>query len=448
MRIHTAKILTVDDDPVLLRLIGILLREEGFSVLAASSAEHALALMATERPDLMVTDLCMEGMDGMVLFDTVRRRFPMLPVIILTAHGTISEAVEATRRGVSGYVTKPYEARSLLREIEKALGTHIAPAVPTSADPPIFTRNPLLQAVIDEARAVATTDASVLILGDTGTGKELLAQTIHDWSARRDAPFIAVNCGAIPEPLLESELFGHRKGSFTGATRDHLGLFQEAEGGTIFLDEIGDMPLSLQVKLLRVLQEREVRPVGATRAVPIDVRLVSATHRDLDSEIAEARFREDLYYRINVVSFRLPSLAERREDIPLLAGHFLASLGAKYRKQVNGFCADAADALLHAPWPGNVRQLFNVVEKCVALATTPIVPAALVQRALNRPAEDTGSFDEARRAFERDYLLQLMKITQGNVSQAARIARRNRSDFYSLLHRHCIEPARFKAGSM
>jgi two-component system response regulator GlrR len=437
-------ILTVDDDPTLLKLIGILLREEGFRVMAADSGERALALLATEKPHLVVTDLRMGGMDGMGLFDAVRKTYPMLPVIILTAHGTIPEAVEATRRGVFGFVTKPYEAKTLLAEIQKALANHVVPASQDSEELTIITRSPAMQSVLDEARVIASTDASVLILGDTGSGKELLAQTIHDWSLRRDAPFIAVNCGAIPEQLLESELFGHIKGSFTGATRDHRGLFQEAEGGTLFLDEIGDMPLPLQVKLLRVLQEREVRPVGSARSIPVDVRLVSATHRDLESEIGSGRFREDLYYRLNVVSLKLPPLAERREDIPLLAGHFLSALSAKYRKKLNGFAGDATDALLRAGWPGNVRQLFNVVEKCVALSTTPIVPLSLVERALNRPGDDMTSFDDARRTFERDYLLQLLKMTQGNVTQAARIAKRNRSDFYSLLNRHQIEPGLFK----
>jgi two-component system response regulator GlrR len=436
-------ILIVDDDPTLLRLLGILLREEGYRVLSAGSAEQALALLAAEKPNLLLTDLRMGGMDGMALFDAVRKTYPMLPVIILTAHGTIPEAVEATRRGVFGFITKPYEAKALLAEVGKALA--IDAPVPDCAESQIVTRSPLMQAVLDEARVVAATDASVLVLGDTGSGKELLAQTIHDWSPRRDADFVAVNCGAIPEQLLESELFGHVKGSFTGATRDHRGLFQSAEGGTVFLDEIGDMPLPLQVKLLRVLQEREVRPVGATRSVPVDVRIISATHRDLDSEIGAGRFREDLYYRLNVVNLSLPPLAERREDIPLLAQHFLAALAEKYRKKVNGFASDALDTLLKAAWPGNVRQLFNVVEKCVALATTPIIPLSLVERALNRPGDDIGSFDDARRAFERDYLLQLLKMTAGNVTNAARIAKRNRSDFYTLLNRHQIDPALFKA---
>lgn len=439
-----ATILTVDDDPTLLKLIGILLREEGFKVLAAESAEKALAMLAVEKPNLVLSDLRMDGMDGLALFDAVRKNYPMLPVIILTAHGTIPEAVEATKRGVFGFVTKPYESKSLLAEIEKALTGHVAAASQEREDSPIITRSQAMQAVLDEARLIAVTDASVLITGDTGTGKELLAQTIHDWSPRRDAPFVPVNCGAIPEHLLESELFGHVKGSFTGAVRDHRGLFQEANGGTVFLDEIGDMPLPLQVKLLRVLQEREVRPVGAARPVAVNVRVVSATHRNVEAEISAGRFREDLFYRINVVNLKLPALSDRREDIPLLASHFLATLAEKYRKNLNGFAAEASEALVGASWPGNVRQLFNVVEKCVALSTTSIVPLTLVERALSRPSEDMSSFDEARRGFEREYLLQLLKITTGNVTQAARIAKRNRSDFYTLLNRHQIDPALFK----
>ncbi len=435
-------ILIVDDDPTLLRLLGILLREEGYRVLSADSAERALALLAAEKPNLLLTDLRMGGMDGLALFDAVRRSYPLLPVIILTAHGTIPEAVEATRRGVFGFITKPYEAHTLLTEVRKALAVD-AP-LPDLAESQIVTRSPLMQAVLDEARVVAATDASVLILGDTGSGKELLAQTVHDWSPRREAAFVAINCGAIPEQLLESELFGHVKGSFTGAARDRRGLFQEAEGGTVFLDEIGDMPLPLQAKLLRVLQEREVRPVGASRSMPVDVRIVSATHRDLEAEIGAGRFREDLFYRLNVVNLNLPALAERREDIPLLAQHFLSALTEKYRKKVNGYSADAMETLLKAPWPGNVRQLFNVVEKCVALSTTPIVPLALIERALNRPGDDMASFDEARRDFERDYLVQLLKMTSGNVTNAARIAKRNRSDFYTLLNRHRIDPGHFK----
>jgi two-component system response regulator GlrR len=302
-----------------------------------------------------------------------------------------------------------------------------------------------MRTLLDEARAVAATDVSVLVTGETGTGKELLAQTIHDWSPRRSQPFMAVNCAAIPEQLLESELFGHVRGAFTGAVRDHEGLFRAAAGGTVFLDEIGDMPLVLQGKMLRVLQERKVRPVGAARDVDIDVRVVSATHRDLEAEIAASRFREDLYYRINVVTLHLPPLAQRRDDIPLLVQHFVGTLSGKYRKALAGVSAEAMELLVRAPWPGNVRQLFNVLEKCVALATAPVIPVSLLERALNRPVEELASFDEARRAFEREYLSQLMRLANGNVAQAARLAKRNRTDFYALLARHQLEPSAFKA---
>ena len=439
-----ATILIVDDDPTLLRLLGILLREEGFRVVAAESGERALVLLRAERPQLVVTDLRMGGMDGLALFEAVRREHPLLPVIILTAHGTIPEAVQATRRGVFGFLAKPYEASALLDEVRRALLTGPDPA-PADLDCPLVTRSPVMRALLDEARAVAASDASVLVRGDTGTGKELLAQTLHDWSPRRERPFLAVNCAAIPETLLESELFGHVRGAFTGAVRDHEGLFRSADGGTVFLDEVGDMPGALQGKLLRVLQQRAVRPVGATRDVPVDVRLVSATHRDLEAGIAEGRFREDLYYRLNVVTLQLPPLAERREDVPLLARHFLDTLAGKYRKAVAGISADALDLLVRAPWPGNVRQLFNTLEQCVALATTPLIPASLVERALQRPVGELASFDEARRAFESQYLQQLMRLTGGNVSRAARLAKRNRSDFYDLLARHGLEPATFKS---
>jgi two-component system response regulator GlrR len=445
----SATILIVDDDPSLRRTLELRLREEGFRVLAAASGEDALTTLAVERPAVVITDLRMPGIDGLALFAAIRRDMPLLPVIILTAHGTIPDAVAAVRSGVFGYLPKPFEAQALLAEVRRALahagGGLVAREDAASWRAQIITRSRAMQTILDEVEVTAATDASVLVTGDTGTGKELLAQAIHDASPRRDEPFVAVNCGAIPEQLLESELFGHVKGAFTGAVRDHGGLFRSAEGGTIFLDEIGDMPQLLQVKLLRVLQEREVRPVGAARSVPVDVRVISATHRDLEAEAQAGRFREDLYYRLDVVHFRLPALAERREDIPLLAGHFLGAVASKYRKPVKAIAPEALQLMARASWPGNVRQLFNVVEKCVALATTPVIPLALVERAINRPAEDLESFDEARRRFERDYLVQLLKLTGGNVTQAARLAKRNRSDFYSLLARNQVDPALFKA---
>jgi two-component system response regulator GlrR len=255
---------------------------------------------------------------------------------------------------------------------------------------------------------------------------------------------VAVNCSAIPESLMESELFGHARGAFTGANREHKGLFQAADGGTLFLDEIGDMPMSFQVKLLRALQERVVRPVGSTQSVEVDVRIISATHRDLDEALEEGEFREDLYYRLNVVTLEMPTLAERREDIPLLANYFLEQISKSGRKQVKGFAPEAMELLLAAPWPGNVRQFYNLVEQVVAFSTTPLIPASLVQRALRDKSREIMAFADARSQFERDYLTQLLQITNGNVTHAARIAKRNRTEFYKLLNKHHLQPAQFK----
>ncbi|HXF68096.1 MAG TPA: sigma 54-interacting transcriptional regulator [Burkholderiales bacterium] len=441
-----ASILVVDDDPDLLRLIEIRLTAAGHAVTTAESAERALARLAVARPQLVVTDLKMGGMDGMALYEAIRAEHPTLPVIILTAHGTIPDAVAAVKRGVFGYLTKPFDPRALLAEVERALA--VAGAAPAAQGEEwraeIITRNPAMEDVLAKARLVAESDAPVLIYGESGTGKELLARAIHKASPRRERPFVAVNCGAIPEQLLEFELFGHVKGAFTGATRDHKGLFLAADKGTLLLDEIGDMPLALQVKLLRVLQEKRVRPVGSTETHEADVRVISATHRNLEAEMAAGNFREDLYYRLNVVALQLPPLAERREDIALLANHFLAALAAKYRKTINGFAPEALELLVAASWPGNVRQLYNVVEQSVALATTPLIPVALAQQAIQNQQAEFASFEQARRRFEREYLTQLLKITGGNVTQAARLAKRNRTEFYKLLARHQLDPKLFK----
>ncbi len=447
-----ARLLLVDDDADLLRLLAMRLRASGYRVATADCVQAARMRLGVERFDLVVSDVRLPDGDGLALFEDIRRQHPALPVILLTAHGSIPDAVEATSRGVAGYLTKPFDSKALLQGIRQALQRSTPTAAPRTVDnaawrAAIISHSSRMHALLDEARLVAASDASVLIRGDSGTGKELLARAIHLASPRAAAPFIAINCGAIPEPLLESELFGHVRGAFTGATSAHTGLIQAAHGGTLFLDEIGDMPAALQVKLLRVLQERAVRPVGATRAQAVDLRIVSATHRDLDAALAEGQFREDLYYRINVVHLELPTLAERREDIPLLAEHFLRSLARKYDKRLTGFAADALEALATAPWPGNVRQLHNVVEQVCALATTPLIPRALVERALRvRPMEALG-YAEAKRRFERNYLIQLLKLTAGNVSDAARLAERNRTEFYRLLQRHGLTPDLFRGGS-
>jgi two-component system response regulator GlrR len=443
-------ILVVDDDPDLLRLLSMRLQGAGYRVTATASAEEALVKIAMERPQLVLSDVQLPGKDGLALFDAIRVQHPSLPVILLTAHGTIPDAVEATSRGVFTYLTKPFDGKALLDVIANAIAMDGAASTATDGGEmeawraEIVSRSNRMAEVLAEAKLVAASDASVLIRGESGSGKELVAQAIHRASPRASRPFVAVNCGAIPENLLESELFGHVKGAFTGAVANHPGLFQAAHGGTLFLDEIGDMPVALQVKLLRVLQERVVRPVGASHAVPVDVRILSATHRDLDLAIIDGSFRKDLYYRLNVVALSLPTLSERREDIPLLATHFLSRLALKYGRKVNGFAPDAMKALTTASWPGNVRQLHNVVEQVTALATTPLVPLALVQRALRVPSMEVLSYTEARTRFERDYLVGLLKITDGNVADAARLADRNRTEFYRLMQKHGLTPGLFR----
>jgi two-component system response regulator GlrR len=439
------RVLLIDDDRDLLQLISMRLAAAGYAVTTGDSGQAALAAVAVSPPDLVITDLRMEGMDGLALFDAIHREAPSLPVVILTAHGTIPEAVAATRRGVFGFLTKPFDPKLLLDTVAEALRLSGAPnGAEQGWRTELVTRSPAMESLLNQARRVALSDASVCILGASGTGKELLARAIHRASRRSDAPFVAVNCGAIPEGLLESELFGHKKGAFTGATQDRRGLFQAAHGGTLFLDEIGDMPLALQVKLLRTLEDHVVRPVGSNEAIEVDVRLVSATHRKLEERIAAGEFREDLYYRLSVVKLALPTLAERREDVPLLAGHFLQDFARRYERPRLALSPEAMEVLVAAPWPGNVRQLLNVVEQAVALSATDVIPASLVRQALDAGDASLTPLDEARRAFERDYLARILKITAGNVTQAARLAGRNRTEFYRLLDRHALEPGMFK----
>jgi two-component system, NtrC family, response regulator GlrR len=445
MRRETSNVLLVDDDKDLLQLIAMRLQGSGYAVTAVESGEAALAALAVARPQVVVTDLRMQGMDGMGLFDSIHRDSPSLPVVILTAHGTIPEAVAATRRGVFSFLTKPFEPKVLLDTVAEAMRLS-SPATGEMEEwrSELITRSSGMEDLLAQARRVAASDASVCIFGQSGTGKELLARAIHRASPRAQAPFVAVNCGAIPEGLLESELFGHKKGSFTGAVSDRRGLFQAAQGGTLFLDEVGDMPLPLQVKLLRALEERKVRPVGAHEQYDVDVRVISATHRKLEEKIAAGEFREDLYYRLNVVKLYIPALAERREDIPLLANHFLTRLAERYRRGHLGFSPEAMQLLVSAPWPGNVRQLLNVIEQAVALAATEVIPDSLVRQALDAGDTTLTPLDEARKAFERDYLVRILKITGGNVTKAARLAGRNRTEFYRLLERHSLEPGMFK----
>ena len=438
------KILLVDDDPGLLRLLSIRLRAEQYEVEAVESAHKALAVLSRFRPDLVVTDLRMDKMDGIGLLKELQSCSPGLRVLIITAHGTIPDAVTATQSGAFGFLTKPIDKDELMGTIERAMKVSASAEVDEDWAIEIITRNQKLQETLVQAKMVAVTDARVLITGESGTGKELLARAIHRASPRKDRAFVAINCSAMAENLLESELFGHVKGAFTGATRNHDGLFQAATGGTLLLDEIGDMPMRLQVKLLRVLQEHQIRPVGSTEAIPVDVRVISATHRDLQQMMREGNFREDLYYRLNVVHISLPLLDERRDDIPLLVAHFLKQTAAEGEQERKVYAPEAVELLVTAEWPGNVRQLYNIVRQNVALSRSPVISGELVQSSLGEHGAKLASFSEARDEFTRNYLSQILQITMGNVSQAARLAKRNRTDFYKLLARHNLNADSFK----
>ncbi len=440
-------LVTNSNEPKLSTLVNSL-KSSGFIVTTATTGSETLMQIGTNRPNLVIIDLQLSDMNGMALFENIHQLAPGLPVIIYTNQGKIADAVSAIQSGVFDFLTDPEDAELLTDKIKSAISQNSVAHIPTGKENAwregIFTRSQQMEDLISQARLVASTDASVFIQGESGTGKELLAHAIHQVSHRKSSPFVAINCGAMPEALLESELFGHVKGAFTGAINDHKGLFQSADGGTIFLDEIGDMPLLLQVKLLRVLQERVVRPVGSNTNVPINVRVISATHRNLLEEMKEKRFREDLYYRINVVGLSIPSLAERREDIALIANNLLQALCKRYDRKLKGFSPEAMHLLISAKWPGNVRQLQNVVEQMVVLSTTPIIPATLVQKALNDNIGSILPFEVSRKSFERNYLINLLKMTNGNAAQAANFAQRHRTEFYKLLDRHQLTPAMFK----
>jgi len=443
------KILLVDDEADLLRLWKLRLESKNYHVAVAGSGEEALATFSAFKPDVVLTDLRMPGIDGLALFEAIRSLNKSVPVIIITAHGSIPEAVEATRQGVFSFLTKPIEGAILLQEIAKAIevtGGGVGESKESREEwrQEIISQSAIMEELLSRAKLVAETDSTVLIRGESGTGKELLAIAIHKASHYKKGPFIPVNCTAIPETLLESELFGHVKGSFTGAVKSYAGLFQSADNGTLFLDEIGDMPLHIQVKLLRVLQDRQIRPVGSPKPVPVNVRIISATHKNLEEAIRENTFREDLFYRLNVVSLELPPLYKRKEDIPLLAEHFVTILTEKKDGQEKRFTPEAMKILVEAQWPGNIRQLYNVVENAVALATSSLITEDLLYDAIKQHQKKILPLSEARRQFEQQYLIQLLQTTQGNVSQAARLAQRNRTDFYKLLNRHHIVPSLYK----
>ena len=418
---HTPYILLVDDDPDLRRLVTLRLQTAGHQVVAVEHAEAALAQMALSLPQLLISDIRLPGMDGMQLFEQVRASHPGLPVILLTAHGSIPDAVDAAQRGVFDYLSKPFDGKLLLQKVAAAMNMLPTPAAgdDESWRSGILSRSAVMQTLLAEARLLAQSDASVLIQGESGSGKELLAQAVHRASPRRTAPFIAVNCGAIPESLLESELFGHVKGAYSGASSSREGLFYYARGGTLFLDEIGELPLAAQAKLLRALEERRVRPVGSEQEIPVNARVVAATNRDLAQEVAAGRFRQDLYYRLQVMEIELPALRERPEDIPELINHFTRQLAGQLG--VPPVHPDAASLrrLQGYDWPGNVRELRNLVERSLIFGYYDLKPepaSAAAEAGAALPAQPEVLLE----AVEKRHILAVLNACGGNKSEAAR----------------------------
>ncbi len=447
-------VLVVDDDPTLLELLRMRLESANYAVTVAQKAEEAIAAVRGQVFDLSIVDLRLGQEDGITLMEEVHSVMPEMPIIILTAHGSIESAVEAMRKGAYSYLTKPFEPQELLFQIEKALeNRRLASEIERLKGllgerydfANIVARSGKMHRVLEMVSRIASTDSTVYIHGESGTGKELIAKALHLASDRKNKPFVAINCAALPETLLESQLFGHEKGAFTGALRSTKGLFTQAHEGTIFLDEIGDMTLPIQAKLLRVLQERQFYPLGSGKAVEVDVRVIVATQKDLAEEVKGGLFREDLFYRIHVIPIHLAPLRERKEDIPPLVEHFLKKFNRQMKKEIKGLAPTAMQRFMLHEWPGNVRELENTVEYAVAMSQQDFITEDFIFRAdASGPVAPLKSLKEARDAFERDYLSSLLKACEGNVSQAAKLAGKYRADFYDLLKKHGLNAADFK----
>ncbi len=441
-------VLVVDADPAVGKILSALLTQAGFRTRLAASGQAAVAALEASPADLVITDVRMEGMDGLELLSRVRGQFPEIPVIVLTAHGTVPLAVEAMRAGAADFMLKPFDREEVLFTVRKALAQ---PAdEPVGGPSPrgenqLLGGSPPMEEVLSLLRKVAPGSATVLLRGESGVGKELAARAIHQLSPRRQAPFVAVHCAALPEALLESELFGYEKGAFTGAASRKPGRVELAEGGTLFFDEVGEISPAVQVKLLRLLQEKEFERVGGVETTRADVRFVAATHRPLEEWVQQGKFREDLFYRLNVVPIVLPPLRERREEIPLLASHFSKVYGKANGKPDAAFEKEALTLLSKQPWPGNVRELQNFVERLILLSDGEVLRVSDIERELGRrlglptrtPAEDPGGTLEAqRRQVEREAIVSALREAKDNRTAAARLLGISRRTFYNKLEEH------------
>ena len=453
-----AKILVVDDDPGIRQLLQLHLAAANYQVTSVETSSEAVEQVTAEIFDLAIVDLRIGDEDGIVLLEQLLRIQPTLPVIIATAHATIESAVEATKKGAYDYLTKPFEATDLLHRIEQALEVYRLKSEVERLRgmvqeryqfDNIITVTDVMKQVLRQVAQIAVTDSTVCVYGESGTGKELVAKAIHVASRRALGPFVAINCGAIPEGLLENELFGHLKGAYTGADRPKKGFLQQADGGTLLLDEIGELPPMLQVKFLRVLEEREFYPLGGSQPIKVNIRLVAATNQDLGKLVAQGKFREDLYYRLHVLPIFLPPLRERPGDIAPLAQHFMQRFAQEMGKDVKGFTPEALQRLMLYEWKGNVRELANAVERAVVLTSTSMITPDLLL--LGKPemqsAQQTepSTLREARERFERKYLIQVLTSVNGNVSRAAELSGKDRAEFYRLLRKHSLVPSTFKS---
>ena len=448
------KILIVDDDLNLLEVLKVRVESAGYVVTTAAHEEEALEAARRETFDLSIVDLQLQRLNGIGLMKELRLLLPDMPVIILTAFGTIESAVQAVKQGAYGYLTKPFDAPDLFSHIEEALEkgrlTRDISRLKklfkeTYASPDMVAASEKMQQVLGVVSRVAESDSTVYINGETGTGKELVAKAIHLASKRKDKPFVALNCAAIPESLLESTLFGHEKGAFTGAVQATKGLFTQAHGGTLFMDEIGDMSLTIQAKVLRALEERRFYPVGSEKPVEVDVRVIVATNKDLEEEVRKGLFRSDLFYRIHVIPLNLPPLRERKEDIPPLVEHVLTRLNRQMKKGIKAVSPEAMRRLVAHDWPGNVRELENTLEYAAAMTREEVITDEFILQPGRASAEESlRPLKESRNAFERGYLMDLLQSCKGNVSAASELAGRYRADFYALLKKHGLNPADFR----